>query len=87
MNSALKTELSNIDEGRFKEIVSLFDVRDICGECGYFNLSIKDPMQRYRCNVMGSCIAATINHDMRSYLCWKMGWIDEAEHHKNIGIK
>lgn len=86
MSDGLKLDLCEIDGGRFEDVVHTLDVKDICEKCGYFNPAIKDPGQRYRCHTMPHCIAATLHPRMQSYMWWKLGWIDEAAHHRNIGL-
>lgn len=86
MSDGLKFDLCEIDDGRFEDIVHAIGVQDICGQCGYFNPTIQDQRQRYRCYVMPRCIAATMHPHMQSYLWRKLGWIDEAAHHRNIGL-
>lgn len=82
----LKLELCEIDGGRFEDVVHALSVKPICAECNFFNPTINDPMKGYRCHVGGSCIAATLHPHVQSYMWKKIGWIDEAQHLKNIGM-
>lgn len=82
----LKQSLREIDDGRFKDIVNAMNVHEICGDCDHFNLSLKDQGKGYRCKCMPSCIADTLSDKLISYMNWKLGWIDEKDHLKNIGI-
>ena len=72
----LRIALCEIDGGRFKDIIHTFIISDECAKCDYFNLSINDPNQRYRCRCSPSCIAATLHPDLVSYLNWKLGWVN-----------
>lgn len=86
MSDGLKLDLCEIDNGRFEDVVHAIGVKDVCGQCGYFNPTIKDPMKRCRCYTMPGCIAATLHPNLQSYLWWKLGWIEEAEHHANLSL-
>lgn len=80
----LKESLCDIEGGRFKNIINAMNVEEVCGKCDHFNLSINDPSEGYRCKCMPSCIADTLSSKLISYLNWKLGWIDEKDHMKNI---
>lgn len=84
--SDLQTALIDIEDGRFKNIINALEIKEVCGECDHFNLSIQDPREGYRCKCTPSCIAATLNTSVISYLNYKLGWIDELAHFENLGI-
>jgi hypothetical protein len=74
-----------IDDGRFSAIFKAMKVVPECLACDFFNLSLKDPEKRYMCCCAPTCIAATLSPRIISYINWKLGWITEKEHDKNIG--
>lgn len=84
--NGIMIDLCKIDNGRFSDIVNAIGVKDICGQCGHFNPTIKDPRQKYRCYTTPHCIAATLNLHTQSYMWLMLGWIDEADHHMNIEL-
>jgi hypothetical protein len=85
-NCDLKLLLCDIDNGRFKNLVQVLKISNVCSKCGSFNLSVQDPQQRYLCCVMGPCIAATLHPHLVSYLNWQLGWIDDKTHTSNLGL-
>jgi len=80
----LRIALCEIDNGRFEDIIHTLKLSDECAMCDFFNLSIKDLRQGYRCRCSPSCIAATLHPEIVSYLNWKLGWIEESEHIVNL---
>ena len=82
----LCTALHKVDSGRFSAIIHVLKINDECAECDFFNLAIKDKRKQFRCRCWPSCISATLNDDLISYLNWKLGWITKKEHFDNIGI-
>jgi hypothetical protein len=46
--------------------VEHLSIKEQCKNCGYFNKSITDPNLRFRCNVTGYCIEATLNENVVS---------------------
>lgn len=58
-------ELKNVDNGRVKELLDTFDIKDACFNCGYFN---KSKESKYRCAVMPSCIGVTLSEETKEYL-------------------
>jgi hypothetical protein len=84
--SDLLLELVEIDNRRFEDVLHALRVTDACSACDHFNPTIRDPMKGYRCRVAGSCIAATLHPEVQSYMWLKLGWIDEAEHRKNLRL-
>jgi hypothetical protein len=73
--NSLISRLCEIDDGRFEQIVHALRIGEECGQCGYFNLSIKDQRMRFRCHVAGACIAATLNTAVINYINKEFGWI------------
>ena len=71
----LAQTLSNFEDGRWKNIIEAIGVKDCCGECNYFNLSINDPSKGYRCYCSPFCIAATLNKEIIELMNEKLGWI------------
>lgn len=82
----LKEKLCSIDSGRFKEIIETFNINSCCEKCYFFNPLVTDPGKGYRCKTSPACIADTLHPNLQSYLWLKLGWIEEAEHHCNIGL-
>lgn len=66
----LKASLCAIENGRFKEIVEALAVDDICGQCGYF---VPGKTAFYRCNCLGTCIAATLSPKAQAYMLKSIG--------------
>lgn len=78
-------EIKQIDGGRFVGIIDAIDVKEICGNCYYFNKSV-DRGSAYKCRVLGSCPAATLSYELQSYIATKLGWKIE-EQLKTMGLK
>ena len=78
----LRIKLCEIDNGRFEDIIHAVKLTDVCQDCDSFNMSVKDQRKAYRCHCMPSCIAATLNTRLVSYLNWKLGWISQEDHMK-----
>ena len=72
---SLKQRIALIDDGRFEGLVNACDVKDVCEQCNYFNKSIDDYRQGYRCHTMPSCIDATLNPLLITYINKKLGLI------------
>ena len=75
----LKQSLCEIDNGRFLKVINTFSISDACSKCDYFNLTIQNKRQAYRCRCSPSCIAATLHPEIVSYLNWKLGWIKDTD--------
>ena len=61
----LKLAVESIPFGKgYQKIVNIIDWSDACSSCGYFNRSITDSGQRYRCHCVGSCPDATFNNNI-----------------------
>jgi hypothetical protein len=83
----LKDQLITMEKGRFAALInSCSGTNDVCEKCYYFNPNITDPGQGYRCNVSGSCPAATIHPNLQSFMWMKLGWINEDQHHDNLKV-
>ena len=74
-NMSLKQRIAAIDGGRFEAIIDACDVKDACESCNYFNKSINDDRQGYRCHTMPACIDATLNPLLITYINKKLGLI------------
>jgi hypothetical protein len=73
--TTLADKIKQIDGDRFVKIIDAMNVKDICAQCDYFNLSIRNPKMQYRCYVACSCIAATLSEVLIIYINKKLGWI------------
>ncbi len=82
--SVFKQRLKEIDNGRFVDIINPLLIMDACPHCFYLNPKVTDPALGFRCHSIGSCIAATLSDDFKSYLFWKLGEITEEQHLANI---
>lgn len=82
--SAFKQRLKEIDKGRFAKLIDAISVTDECQQCFYLNPKISDSGLGYRCRSAGSCIAATLSNEVKSYLFWKLGEITEEQHMDNV---
>lgn len=83
MKSQLHIDLCEIDYPRFVKIIEALQIDDTCIKCDFFNLSIKDQRQQYRCKCSPSCIADTLHPRLISYFNWKLGLITQEEHFEN----
>jgi len=82
--SVFLSRLQEIDGGRFSSLIGSLGVSDKCFMCYYLNPKVLDPGQGYRCKCVGSCMAATLSTELKSYLFWKLGEITELQHRTNI---
>ena len=82
--SDFKEKLKQIDNGRFTNVLEPLHIQDECFKCYYLNPKITDPREGYRCCCVGSCIAATLSTDLKSYLFWKLNEITEEQHLRNV---
>lgn len=80
---SLKQRLSEMEHGRFRDLIETLRVDGCCERCSSFNPHATDA---YKCKVSGSCIAATLHPDLQSYMWWKLGWITQEQHMANLGI-
>ncbi len=76
----LKIAIIDIDKGRFKKVINTFNLGNVCAKCDYFNYSINDKRKRYRCYCIPSCLSATLNPRVISYINCKLGWITKEDH-------
>lgn len=76
--------LLEIDGGRFSSLIGSLGVSDVCYTCYYLNPKVIDPGQGYLCKCVGSCMAATLSPELKSYLFWKLGEITERQHVANM---
>jgi hypothetical protein len=66
---SLKEQLVAIDNERFKELIEVLEVKDVCFKCHYFNpKQYPDPLDGYRCKCAPYCIAATLHPKLQEYL-------------------
>lgn len=94
MNEAKRNEesdltelLYSIDNGRFERLRDVLKIDNVCWGCSYFNQTLeKTPYNTYRCNCAPSCIAATLNPALISYLLWRTGIKTEEQHNSFLGI-
>lgn len=75
----LSEQIQAIDNGRFKNLCRFLDFKESCLKCMYFNQTITDIREAYRCRVPGSCPGATLSSEMINYLLWQIGVKTEAE--------
>ena len=71
----LEKDILAIDNGRFATVLQAVNVHDYCSKCDYFNKSIQDPRQGYRCHCAPGCIDATLSPNIVNYINRKLGWI------------
>jgi hypothetical protein len=82
--SAFKQRLKEIDNGRFTKLIDAISVTDECQHCFYLTPKVTNSAMGYRCRCAGSCIAATLSNEVKSYLFWKLGEITKEQHIDNV---
>ena len=84
-SSRLQERLYKIEDGRFAQIISLFEVKEKCEWCSAFNELLGEDC-RDVCDQFPYCIGTCLSKEMLSYLNYKLGNITEGEHYANCGI-
>ena len=64
-----KERLCKIDNGRFKKLIEVLDVKDVCEDCFSFN---EDHRNSYMCGVVPLCIGRTLSYDLKRYILWTL---------------
>jgi len=57
--------LINVDNGRFKPVLSALKIDQICFKCHTFD---ETQEESYRCAIFGKCIGVTLSSQLNQYL-------------------